>query len=146
MNALETEPARIFVVEDNAADVYLIREALKEHCVRSSLRVASDGRDAVAALIAHVREGELPDLILLDLNLTRLDGKSVLRTVRAIRDFDFVPVVILTSSSSLDDQVETKRLGANEYIVKPRDLGAFLRIGATIKGLLEQSGRGAHDS
>ena len=140
----QAQPARILVVEDNAADVYLIREALKEHCVRSSLRVASDGHDAVAALIA--REGELPDLILLDLNLTRLDGKSVLRTVRAIRDFDFVPVVILTSSSSLDDQVETKRLGANEYIVKPRDLGAFLRIGATIKGLLEQSGRGAHDS
>jgi len=135
------QPARILLVEDNAADVYLIQEALKEHEVASSLHVASDGRDAVEVLMQHVREGELPDLILLDLNMARLDGKGVLRTLRAMRDFDSVPVVIFTSSSSPEDVDETRRLGANEYIVKPSDLGAFMGIGATIKTLLER-GRG----
>jgi len=137
------QPARILVVEDNAADVYLIQEALKEHEVASSLHVAADGRDAVEVLMQHVRQGELPDLILLDLNMARLDGKGVLRTLRAMRDFDSVPVVIFTSSSSPEDVDETKRLGANEYIVKPSDLGAFMGIGATIKALLERGGGGS---
>ena len=139
----QAQPARILVVEDNPADVYLIQEALKEHEVLSSLHVATDGRDAVEVLMEHVRQGELPDLILLDLNMTRLDGKGVLRTLRTMRDFDSVPVVILTSSSSPQDVDETRRLGANEYIVKPSDLGAFMGIGATIKALLEQGKKGS---
>jgi CheY-like chemotaxis protein len=136
MNALEVEPARILVVEDNVADVYLIQEALKEHGVACSLQVAADGRDALQTLTAHAQQGEPPDLILLDLNLPRLSGREVLRRVRSMRGFDSVPIVILTSSSASDDVEEARRLGADEYIVKPGELGAFMAIGATLKAIL----------
>ena len=146
MNALEVAPARILVVEDNAADVYLIQEALKEHDVPCSLHFTADGRDALQVLTRHAQQGEPPDLILLDLNLPRLSGKEVLRRVRSMRGFDSVPVVILTSSSASDDVDETRRLGADEYIVKPSELGAFMAIGATLKAILARPDGRTRDS
>src|SRR5690348_1683133 len=102
-------PVEILLVEDNAGDVRLTQEALKEGNVRNNLSVARDGVQAVAFLR---REGPYaqaarPDLILLDLNLPRKDGRAVLKEIKADSDLSVIPVVVLTTSRSEDDVLTT---------------------------------------
>ncbi len=128
-------PIEILLVEDNPADVRLTREALKEEKLTNNLSVVSDGIEAMAFLR---REGPYagarrPDLILLDLNLPRKDGREVLEEVKSDPDFKVIPVVVLTSSKAEEDIVRSYRLHANCYISKPVDLSQFLEVVRSIQ-------------
>ena len=120
----------VLLVEDSAGDVRLTREAFKDAKVHINLHVASDGIDAMAFLR---REGEhanvpRPDLILLDLNLPKKDGREVLEEIKESPALKSIPVVILTTSASDADILRSYRLHANCYITKPVDLDGFLKV------------------
>jgi chemotaxis family two-component system response regulator Rcp1 len=123
---MKSTPIEILLVEDNPADVRLTREALREGKVRNNLRVARDGEEALAILR---REGELrPDLILLDLNLPRRDGREVLKEIKNDPRLMTIPVVVLTTSEAEADIVKSYSLHANCYITKPVDLDQFITV------------------
>ena len=126
----------IFLVEDNPADVYLIEEALRAHEVNFDLKWMSDGELALAELIDLGNAAVPPDLILLVLNLPRVDGKEVLSRIRQNPKLQNTLVAILTSSDSPSDKRDTQTLGANCYIKKPPTLDEFLTIGGVIKELV----------
>jgi len=126
----DVRPIHILLVEDNAADVRLTREALHEGKVRNSLTVARDGAEAMRILR---REGEFagvarPDLVLLDLNLPRKDGREVLAEIKADDELKRIPVVVLTTSSAEVDILNSYSLHANCYITKPVDLEQFVTV------------------
>lgn len=123
-------PIEILLVEDNPGDVRLTIEALKEGKVRNRLSVARDGVEALAFLRqegAHARASR-PDLILLDLNLPRKDGREVLAEVKADPFLRRIPVVVLTTSKAEEDILRTYDLHANCYIAKPVDLDQFIAV------------------
>jgi len=130
--------ARIFLAEDNPADVYLIKQALKLHGVDFDLEVAEDGRQALSFLRSdsNLSESARPRLILLDLNLPQHDGTEILLCVRQNRVLASVPVVVFTSSDSPRDRSTAMQFGATRYFRKPSNLQDFLAIGATLKDLL----------
>jgi two-component system, chemotaxis family, response regulator Rcp1 len=132
----------ILLAEDNSADVYLIREALKEHGVHSPVRLASDGEDVLRIVSSQDPTSADPDLglIILDLNLPRHDGIEILERLRENAKLAHVPVVVLTSSDSPRDRLIATKLGAARYLRKPSSLEQFLSLGAVFKELLEQSG------
>jgi len=123
-------PIEVLLVEDSPGDVRLTREALKDAKVHISLHVASDGIEAMAYLqcegpyVNAIR----PDLILLDLNLPRKDGRQVLKEIKESPMLRSIPVVILTTSSSEADILQSYDLHANCYISKPVDLDGFLKV------------------
>ena len=123
-------PIEVLLVEDSPGDVRLTREAFKDAKVHINLRVAADGAEAMAYL---KREGEhanapRPDLILLDLNLPKKDGREVLAEIKQSPTLGSIPVVILTTSASEADIRRSYRLHANCYIAKPVDLEGFLKV------------------
>jgi chemotaxis family two-component system response regulator Rcp1 len=123
-------PIEVLLVEDSPGDVRLTREALKDAKVHISLHVASDGIEAMAFLEGdgpHV-SAPRPDLILLDLNLPRKDGRQVLKEIKESPTLRSIPVVILTTSSSEADVLQSYHLHANCYISKPVDLDGFLKV------------------
>ncbi len=131
-------PARsidILLVEDDPGDVRLTQEALRESKVHINLHVVQDGVEAIRYLeqrdqyVAVVR----PDLILLDLNLPRMDGREVLASIKSNESLRKIPVVILTTSEAENDIVQSYDLHANCYITKPVDLDQFLKIVRAIK-------------
>ena len=127
---MTAQPIEILLVEDNAADVRLTQEALREGKVKNNLSVARDGEEALKMLR---REGEYastprPDLILLDLNLPRKDGREVLQEIKANDDLKLIPVVVLTTSSAEADILKSYQLHANCYITKPVDLEQFISV------------------
>lgn len=130
----------ILLAEDNPADVYLIREALREHAVECSLRVAGDGQQVLRILSGADSDpdGKRPALIILDLNLPRHDGIEILQQLRATADLRQIPVVVLTSSDSPRDRLAADRLGVTRFLRKPSNLEQFLSLGAIFKALLEQ--------
>jgi two-component system, chemotaxis family, response regulator Rcp1 len=120
----------ILLVEDNPGDVRLIKEALKEGKVWNNPHVVGDGE---AALDFLFRRGQFagaprPDLVLLDLNLPRKDGRQVLSTIKADGDLRRIPVVILTTSKEEEDILRAYNLAANCYITKPVEFDQFLRV------------------
>jgi CheY-like chemotaxis protein len=124
------QPIEILLVEDNPADVRLTTEALKEEKIYNNLYVASDGVEAIAFLR---REGKFvkavrPDLILLDLNLPKKDGREVLEEIKNDDDLKTIPVVVLTVSKSEEDILKSYNLHANCYITKPVDLNQFMKV------------------
>jgi chemotaxis family two-component system response regulator Rcp1 len=128
-------PIEILLVEDNPGDVRLTREALSEAKVRNSLSVAGDGVDALAFLR---REGAYstvprPDIILLDLNLPKKDGRQVLAEVKADPRLLRIPVVILTTSKAEEDILKTYDLHANCFITKPVDFDQFVKVVKSIE-------------
>lgn len=125
----------ILLVEDNPADVDLTQETLELAKIHNHLHVVNDGVEALAFL--H-REGDYadavrPDLILLDLNLPRKDGREVLQELKADENLRLIPVVVLTSSDAERDVVKTYNLGANCYITKPVDLDQFASVVKSIE-------------
>ena len=132
----------ILLAEDNSADVYLIREALKEHGVECPVRLAADGRDVLQMIFPEAPPCEALDfgLIILDLNLPRHDGIEILERLRENESLAHVPVVVLTSSDSPRDRLMATQLGAARFLRKPSNLEQFLSLGAVFKELLEQSG------
>ena len=123
-------PIEILLVEDSAADVRLTREALRETRIVTRLRVASDGVEALALLRGRGRPaaGLRPDLILLDLNLPKRNGRSVLAEIKQDADLKHIPVIVVTSSSAEDDVVKSYNLHANCYVTKPLNLEEFMRV------------------
>ena len=118
----------ILLVEDNPDDVTLTLRALKRSNIANRLEVVSDGEKALEFLHGRGREQgatELPELVLLDLNLPKVSGLDVLKAVRANARTRLLPVVILTSSDEEKDLIESYGLGANSYIRKPVDFGQF---------------------
>ena len=125
----------ILLVEDNPGDVRLTREALKDGKIVNNLHVAEDGVDALAFLR---REGKYhnavrPELILLDLNLPKKDGREVLAEIKADKELKRIPVVILTSSAAEQDIVRSYNLHANCYVTKPVDLDQFINVVKSIE-------------
>jgi CheY-like chemotaxis protein len=120
----------VLLVEDSPGDVRLTREALKEGKVRNNLNVVSDGVEAMEYLL---REGAYanatrPDIVLLDLNMPRKDGREVLAEMKADKNLRRIPVVILTTSEAEQDILRTYDLHANCYLTKPVDLDQFISI------------------
>lgn len=119
----------ILLIEDSAADVRLTREALRTSKLMNRLTVASDGVEALSIL--H-RQGHpnapRPDLILLDLNLPRKNGRAVLAEIKEDPELKRIPVVIITSSAAEEDVVRSYNLHANCYITKPLELENFIRV------------------
>lgn len=138
MTATAQAVFRIFLAEDNPADVFLIERALKEHNVVFDLEVAENGKQALSFLRrVDGSVGEIPpSLIVLDLNLPQHDGAEILQRIRQTRALCSVPVVVLTSSDSPRDQHTALQSGASRYIRKPSNLQEFMAIGAALKELL----------
>ncbi len=130
----------VLLADDNPSDVYLIREALREHDVNCVLRVASDGKEALGIVSAEAPPAAARgiSLIILDLNLPRHDGIEILQKLRESATLEHVPVVVLTSSDSPRDRVLATQLGATRYLRKPSNLEEFLSLGAVFKDLLGQ--------
>jgi CheY-like chemotaxis protein len=123
-------PVEILLVEDNLGDIRLTREALKEGKVRNNLHVSVDGVEALKFL---KREGDYqdaprPDLILLDLNMPRMDGRELLERIKRDDDLKRIPVVIMTTSEAEEDIVKSYNLHANCYITKPVGLDQFIQV------------------
>lgn len=127
---INTTPIRILMVEDNDGDVFLTTEALKEAKVANQVHVVHDGVEALEYLRRHGKYATAPrpDLILLDLNLPRKDGREVLEEIKADPALHKIPIVILTSSSAETDVCKTYNLHANCYIVKPVDFAALVEV------------------
>ncbi len=128
---------RILAVEDNASDVFLMREALKEHGVNADLTVITNGQSAMRYLSLMNREDPVPELIVLDVNLPKKNGLEVLEGLRANPLLESVPVIVFTSSESVSDRAEAARLRAQAFVQKSMDLDEFLKIGAVVKNLLQ---------
>lgn len=140
--ATPTAPRHILLVEDNLPDIRLTTEALKDGATPSTLSVARDGVEALA-ILQHdgTTPPTLPDLILLDLNLPRKDGRDVLRAVKSDPALVHIPIIILTTSSAEQDVRDSYRLGANAYVVKPVDLDRFFTVVAAIQQFWMQAAR-----
>ncbi len=136
MNASQNAAAiEILLVEDNAGDVRLTREALRDAKVRNNLWVAEDGVEAMAFLRHEGRHHSAvrPDLILLDLNLPRKGGREVLAEIKDDPLLTHIPVVILTTSQAEQDVLTSYRLRANAFVTKPVDLEQFLTVVRSIE-------------
>ncbi len=128
-------PVEILLVEDNPGDVHLTLEAFKEAKVRNNISVADDGMKAMAFLRHEdeFKNAPMPDLILLDLNLPRKDGREVLAEIRQDPKLKRIPVVIMTTSQAEEDIVKAYDLHVNCYITKPMDLDQFMKVARSIE-------------
>jgi chemotaxis family two-component system response regulator Rcp1 len=128
-------PIEILLVEDNPADVRLLMETLKQEKIYNNVHLVSDGEEALAYLRkqGNYKNAVRPDLILLDLNLPKIDGKEVLREIKADDNLRVIPVVILTVSKAEEDILKSYKLHANCYITKPVDLGQFTKVARCIQ-------------
>lgn len=136
MGLSDVRPVEILLVEDNPGDVRLTQEVFKEGKVRNLLNVVLNGEEAMAFLHQKGRfaNAPRPDIILLDLNLPRKDGREVLAEIKADPDLKRIPVVILTTSQAESDLIQSYNLHANCYIVKPVDLDHFIDVVRTVEG------------
>jgi CheY-like chemotaxis protein len=124
------QPIEVLLVEDDPGDVLLIREAFDFNKVHNNLNVVNDGEQALAYLR---REGEYseslrPDLVLLDLNLPRKDGREVLAEIKSDPALRSIPVVVLTTSKAEEDILRSYDLHANAYVTKPVDFARFIEV------------------
>jgi chemotaxis family two-component system response regulator Rcp1 len=129
------ELVQILLVEDNPGDVRLTREALKEAKFRNTLQVVGDGVEALAYLRQQGQySGAVrPHLIMLDLNLPRMDGREVLAAIKKDADLVRIPVVVLSSSQAESDIARAYELHANCYVTKPVDIDHFLQVVKSIE-------------
>jgi two-component system, chemotaxis family, response regulator Rcp1 len=128
-------PIEILLVEDSPSDTDLTLEALKDFKVRNNVTVVEDGVQALQILRREVPYAEAlrPDLIMLDLNLPRKDGREVLAELKADPDLRMIPVVVLTTSRAEQDILRAYQLNANCYITKPVDFNQFLDVVKSIE-------------
>jgi chemotaxis family two-component system response regulator Rcp1 len=145
-------PIEILLVEDNPGDVRLTKEALKEGKVYSNLHTVKDGVEAMEFLRRQGKYSSVPrpDIILLDLNLPKKDGREVLQEIKTDEALKRIPVVVLTTSKAEEDVVRTYNLHANCYVTKPVDLEKFMVVVKTIDSFwltvvtLPPNGTGKH--
>jgi CheY-like chemotaxis protein len=124
------DPIDVLLVEDDAGDVVLIREAFEHNKVHNTLEVVSDGVEAIEFLRREGPHADAPrpDLILLDLNLPRKDGREVLAEIKEDPDLRSIPVVVLTTSKAEEDVLRSYHLHANAYVTKPVDFDRFIEV------------------
>jgi CheY-like chemotaxis protein len=129
------KPIEILLVEDNPGDVRLVQEAFKEVKLCNRLNVVRDGEKGIAFLKREgiYQDAPYPDLILLDLNLPKVDGRELLEWIKQCPELCTIPVVVLTSSKSEEDILKSYELHANCYITKPVGLDQFVRIVQSIE-------------
>ncbi|GAB2918926.1 MULTISPECIES: response regulator [unclassified Streptomyces] len=127
MNA-PVQPIEVLLVEDDPGDELMTREAFEDNKIRNTLHVVRDGQEALDFLY---RRGQYagaprPDLVLLDLNLPKYDGRQVLEQIKGDPELSLIPVVVLTTSSAEEDILRSYKLHANAYVTKPVDLDQFI--------------------
>lgn len=127
---MSNRPIEILLVEDNHIDVRFTQEALKEGKVRNRLHVARDGEEALAYLFQKegFEDAVRPDIILLDLNLPKIDGREILATIKSDPHLKRIPVVVLTTSKADEDILKSYDLNVNCYITKPVDMYQFVEV------------------
>lgn len=130
-----TKAIEILLVEDDPGDIDLIEEALEDAKLQINLNSVRDGVEALAYLRQEGKYTQAisPDLILLDLNLPRRDGREVLQDIKGNNDFKRIPVVVLTTSDAEDDILKSYNLGANCYVSKPLGMQDFIKIVESIE-------------
>jgi CheY-like chemotaxis protein len=135
MNTQETRPIEILLVEDSPSDTELTLEALKDFKVRNHVSVVEDGVQAMLFLRRQgpYAEAPRPDLIMLDLNLPRRDGREVLADIKGDENLKSIPIVVLTTSRADQDILRAYQLNANCYINKPVDFNQFLEVVRSIE-------------
>jgi CheY-like chemotaxis protein len=131
----EREPVEILLAEDNPGDVKLTRKALEKGRLANNLHVVNDGVETMQFLRG---EGEFegrprPDLVLLDLNMPRKDGREVLEEIKESKQLKRIPVVVLTSSEAEEDVLRSYDLHANAYLTKPVDFDGFIDVVGTLE-------------
>jgi two-component system response regulator len=128
MSQGDVRPIEVLLVEDDPGDVLMTREAFEDNKVSNRLHVVQDGVEALDFLHrrgAHA-EAPRPDLVLLDLNLPRYDGRQVLEQIKNDEELSTIPVVVLTTSSAEEDILRSYKLHANAYVTKPVDFASFI--------------------
>jgi CheY-like chemotaxis protein len=125
----------ILLIEDNKGDIGLVKEVFKEGKIRNNLHVAYDGEEAMEFLRREgkFKEAPHPDIILLDLNLPKKDGREVLADIKSDNNLKRIPVIVLTTSNAKEDIIKMYDLDANSYIIKPVDFDQFLKVIRTIE-------------
>ena len=126
----DPQPVEVLLVEDDPGDVLMTREAFEENKVANRLTVMSDGVSAMAYLRKEGEHGDAPtpDLVLLDLNLPRMDGREVLAAMKSDEVLRRIPVVVLTTSEAEEDVLRSYSLHANAYVTKPVDFDRFIDV------------------
>ena len=132
---MSSRPIEILLVEDNPGDVRLTQEVLKEGKVHNKLSIVENGVEALSFLRkeANYENSPTPDLILLDLNLPKKDGREVLVDIKNDEELKRIPVVVLTTSQAEEDVLKVYDLNANCYVSKPVDLGQFIDVVKSIE-------------
>ena len=138
MGHFDGKPAVILLAEDDRGDQELTRRALEQSRIRNDLYIVEDGEEALDYLLRRGRyedpaSSPKPDLMLLDLNMPKMDGKQLLKQMRADPNLRRIPVVALTTSKQESDIIRTYDLGANSYIVKPVDMDQFVNAIKVLK-------------
>ncbi|MGB2769417.1 MAG: response regulator [Candidatus Zixiibacteriota bacterium] len=138
MGEFNGKPAVILLAEDDPGDQELTRRALEQSLIRNELYIVEDGEEALNYLLRRGKyqdpaSSPKPDLMLLDLNMPKMDGKQLLEQMRADPNLRRIPVVALTTSKQENDIIRTYDLGANSYIVKPVDMDQFVNAIKVLK-------------
>ncbi|MEV8444434.1 response regulator [Streptomyces parvus] len=122
------QPIEVLLVEDDPGDELMTREAFEDNKIRNTLHVVRDGQEALDFLYRRGEHSEAPrpDLVLLDLNLPKYDGRQVLEQIKGDPELSLIPVVVLTTSSAEEDILRSYKLHANAYVTKPVDLDQFI--------------------
>lgn len=122
------QPIEVLLVEDDPGDELMTREAFEDNKIANTLHVVRDGEEALDFLYRRggYADAPQPDLILLDLNLPKYDGRQVLEQIKSDADLAHIPVVVLTTSSAEEDILRSYKLHANAYVTKPVDLDQFI--------------------
>ena len=132
-------PLNVLLVEDNRADILLVREALSEHGLNHELHVVKDGAEAIQFLVKMGRPDgpPCPDVILLDMNLPKADGSQVLTAFRKRPECAHTPVIVVSSSDAPKDKDIMKDLGVNHYFRKSSEFDEYMKLGAVVKQVLK---------
>ena len=134
---------RVLLAEDNPGDVILVREALAAHHIDNDLKVVADGGEALRLInkIGKADDYPCPDVLLLDINLPRVNGLTILAAFRENPDCATTPVIVVTSSDSVRDRNSVASLGVSHYFRKPSDFEEFLVLGQVIKSVVKGQAR-----
>ena len=127
---VDIQPIEVLLVEDDPGDVLLTREAFEDHKLSNNLHVVNNGVDALSFLAKEgpYADAPTPDLVLLDLNLPRMDGREVLGAIKGDEELRRIPVVVLTTSEAEEDVLRSYDLHANAYVTKPVDFDRFIDV------------------
>ena len=136
--------ANILLVEDNRGDIVVVKMSLRRYRVQHTLHVVNDGDQALnyIAGMGQSDDTPFPDIVLLDLNLPKVDGPEVLRVLRERPDCAHLPVIVITSSDAPSDREQVAALGISYYFKKPTDFESFMEVGAIIQRLIGEIGKG----